>query len=172
MRSSETKAMKCSHVVMVSLVVTLMIATPASAIHAQEGTLVRAAAKEAVEFFAGQAERQGAKAMAKELTEFGGEAAVREVFEQVAKESGEEGVKSLIQLSKSYGIDAIRAAKVAPRLTTLAERVSPELAPALCGHSCAQRNGRSWSGLGASWLRARSKRLPNIPVSESRLLTN
>jgi hypothetical protein len=67
--------------------------------------------------------------VAKELTEFGGETAVREVFEQVAKESGEEGVKSLVQLSKSYGLDAIRAAKVAPRLTTLAERVSPELAP-------------------------------------------
>src|SRR5580704_4401256 len=121
--------MKCSPVVMVSLGVTLMIATPASAIHAQEGTLVRAAAKEAVEFFAGQAERQSAKTVAKELTEFGGETAVREVFEQVAKESGEEGVKSLVQLSKSYGLDAIRAAKVAPRLTMLAERVSPELAP-------------------------------------------
>jgi hypothetical protein len=107
----------------------LLLAVSASVTRAQEGTLVRAAAKEAVEFFAGQAERQGAKAMAKELTEFGGETAVREVFEQVAKESGEEGVKSLIQLTKSYGLDAIRAAKVAPRLTTLAERVSPELAP-------------------------------------------
>ena len=121
--------MRCSHVLMVSLGVTLMIATPSSAIHAQEGTLVRAAAKEAVEFFAGQAERQGAKTVAKELTEFGGETAVREVFEQVAKESGEEGVKTLVQLTKSYGLDAIRAAKVAPRLTLLAERVSPELAP-------------------------------------------
>jgi len=121
--------MRRSPVWIVSLGVTLMIATPASPIHAQEGTLVRAAAKEAVEFFAGQAERQGAKAMAKELTEFGGETAVREVFEQVAKESGEEGVKTLVQLTKSYGLDAIRAAKVAPRLTTLAERVSPELAP-------------------------------------------
>jgi hypothetical protein len=121
--------MRCFPVVMVSLGVILTIATPASAVHAQEGTLVRAAAKEAVELFAGQAERQGAKAMAKELTEFGGETAVREVFEQVAKESGEEGVKTLVQLTKSYGLDAIRAAKVAPRLTTLAERVSPELAP-------------------------------------------
>src|ERR1700722_11153157 len=108
---------------------TLLFVVPRGSVHAQEGTLVRAAAKEAVEFFAGQAERQGAKAMAKELTEFGGETAVREVFEQVAKESGEEGVKTLIQLTKSYGLDAIRAAKVAPRLTTLAERVSPELAP-------------------------------------------
>src|SRR5580704_11934145 len=121
--------MRCSHVWIVTLGVTLLIAAPRSAIHAQEGTLVRTAAKEAVELFAGQAERQGAKTVAKELTEFGGETAVREVFEQVAKESGEEGVKSLIQLSKSYGLDAIRAAKVAPRLTTLAERVSPELAP-------------------------------------------
>src|SRR5580704_10375559 len=121
--------MKCSPVVMVSLGVTLMIATPASPIRAQEGTLVRAAAKEAVEFFAGQAERQGAKAVTTELTEFGGETAVREVFEQVAKESGEEGVKKLVQLSKSYGLDAVRAAKVAPRLTTLAEGVAPELAP-------------------------------------------
>jgi hypothetical protein len=121
--------MKCSQVLMMSLGVTLMMATPPSTIRAQEGTLVRAAAKEAVELFAGQAERQGAKAIAKELTEFGGETAVREVFEQVAKESGEEGVKTLVQLTKSYGLDAIRAAKVAPRLTTLAERVSPELAP-------------------------------------------
>jgi hypothetical protein len=107
----------------------LLIAVPASPIRAQEGTLVRAAAKEAVEFFAGQAERQGAKAVTTELTEFGGETAVREVFEQVAKESGEEGVKKLVQLSKSYGLDAVRAAKVAPRLTTLAEGVAPELAP-------------------------------------------
>ncbi|HEV3136243.1 MAG TPA: hypothetical protein VGZ26_00040 [Pirellulales bacterium] len=121
--------MRRSHVWIVPLGVTLLMATPRSVIYGQEGTLVRAAAKEAVEFFAGQAERQGAKAMAKELTEFGGETAVREVFEQVAKESGEEGVKTLVQLTKSYGLDAIRAAKVAPRLTTLAERVSPELAP-------------------------------------------
>src|SRR5580704_3069187 len=108
---------------------TLLLAVPRGPIRAQEGTLVRAAAKEAVEFFAGQAERQGAKAVAKELTEFGGETAVREVFEQAAKESGEEGVKKLVQLSKSYGLDAVRAAKVAPRLTTLAEGVAPELAP-------------------------------------------
>jgi hypothetical protein len=108
----------------------ILLALSASVSRAQEGTLVRAAAKEAVEFFAGQAERQGAKAVAAELTEFGGEAAVREVFEQVARESGEAGVQTLVQLSKSYGLDAIRAAKVAPRLTLLAERVSPELAPA------------------------------------------
>jgi hypothetical protein len=107
----------------------LLLAVSASATNAQEGTLARAAAKEAAEFLAGQAERQGAKAVAAELAEFGGEAAVREVFEQVAKESGEQGVKSLVQLSKSYGLDAIRAAKVAPRMTLLAERVSPELAP-------------------------------------------
>jgi hypothetical protein len=113
----------------VLLSATLLIAVPASPIHAQEGTLVRAAAKEAVEIFAGQAERQGAKAVATELTEFGGETAVREVFEQVAKETGEEGVKRLVQLSKSYGLDAVRAAKVAPRLTTLAEGVAPDLAP-------------------------------------------
>ena len=47
----------------------------------------------------------------KELAEFGGEVALRETFEQVAKESGEEGVKNLVRLSKSYGIDALRAAK-------------------------------------------------------------
>jgi hypothetical protein len=111
------------------LTATLLLTVPASSIRAQEGTLVRAAAKEAVEIFAGQAERQGAKAVATELTEFGGETAVREVFEQVAKETGEEGVKRLVQLSKSYGLDAVRAAKVAPRLTTLAEGVAPELAP-------------------------------------------
>src|SRR5580704_19326542 len=121
--------MRRSHVWIVSLGVTLLMATPRSVIYGQEGTLVRAAAKEAVEFFAGQAERQGAKTVAKELAEFGGETAVREVFEQVAKESGEEGVKKLVQLSKSYGLDAVRAAKVAPRLTTLAEGVAPELAP-------------------------------------------
>lgn len=107
----------------------LFIAAPGSPLRAQEGTLVRAAAKEAVEIFAGQAERQSAKAVATELTEFGGETAVREVFEQVAKETGEEGVKRLVQLSRSYGLDAVRAAKVAPRLTTLAEGVAPELAP-------------------------------------------
>src|SRR5215468_9382978 len=105
------------------------IAVPCSTLRAQESTLVRTAAKEAVEFFAGQAERQGAKTVATELAEFGGEGAVREVFEQVAKETGEQGVKRLVQLSKSCGLDAVRAAKVAPRLTTLAEGVSPELAP-------------------------------------------
>jgi hypothetical protein len=108
---------------------TLFFAVPRGTVHAQEGTLVRAAAKEAVEFFAGQAERQGAKAMAKELAEFGGETAVRDVFEQVARESGEAGVQTLVKLSKAYGVDAIRAAQVAPRLALLAERVSPELAP-------------------------------------------
>jgi hypothetical protein len=108
---------------------TLLFVVPRGPVHAQEGTLVRAAAKEAVEFFAGQAERQGAKTMAKELAEFGGETAVRDVFEQVARESGEAGVQTLVQLSKSYGVDAIRAAQVAPRLALLAERISPELAP-------------------------------------------
>ncbi len=161
-----------SPVWIVSLGVTLLIATPRSVIYAQEGTLVRAAAKEAVEFFAGQAERQGAKAMTKELTEFGGETAVREVFDQVAKESGEEGVKTLVQLTKSYGLDAIRTAKVAPRLTTLAERVSPELAPSALRALLRQKSGRSWSELATSWLRARWKRPPNIPASESRLWTN
>jgi hypothetical protein len=121
--------MRCFRGWIVLLSATLFIAVPRSAIRAQEGTLVRTAAKEAVEFFAGQAERQGAKTVATELTELGGETAVREAFEQVAKETGEEGVKKLVQLSKSYGLDAIRAAKVAPRLTTLAEGVSPELAP-------------------------------------------
>ncbi len=121
--------MRDSRVWIVSLAAMLLICVPRSATHAQEGTLARAAAKEAFDFVAGQAERQSAKAMAKELTEFGGETAVREVFEQVARESGEEGVKTLVQLSKSYGLDAIRAAKVAPRLTLLAEKVSPELAP-------------------------------------------
>ena len=114
---------------MVLLGATFFVAFPATAVHAQEGTLVRAAAKEAVEILSGQAERQGAKAVATELTEFGGETAVQEVFEQVAKETGEEGVKRLVQLSKSYGLDAVRAAKVAPRLTTLTEGVAPELAP-------------------------------------------
>jgi hypothetical protein len=113
----------------VTLGATLLMAASGPAARAQEGTLARAAAKEAVEFFAGQAERQGAKAITSELAEFGGETAVREVFEQVARESGEQGVKTLVQLSKSYGLDAVRAAKVAPKLTLLAERVSPELAP-------------------------------------------
>src|SRR5580704_1086210 len=96
----------------VLLSATLLIAVPTSVTHAQEGAFVRAAAKEAAEFFAGQVERQGAKAMTAELAEFGGETAVREVFEQVARESGEAGVKQLVQLSKTYGLDAIRAAKV------------------------------------------------------------
>jgi hypothetical protein len=121
--------MKSLRLSFVSLCAALLIAVSGSVSRAQEGTLVRTAAKEAVEFFAGQAERQGAKAVAAELAEFGGETAVREVFEQVAKESGEEGVKTLVRLSKTYGLDAIRSAKVAPRLTLLAERVSPELAP-------------------------------------------
>jgi hypothetical protein len=121
--------MRSFRVCFASLCATLLIGVSGSVGWAQEGTLVRAAAKEAVEFFAGQAERQGAKAVAAELAEFGGETAVREVFEQVARESGEEGVKTLVQLSKTYGLDAIRSAKVAPRLTLLAERVSPELAP-------------------------------------------
>src|SRR5580704_16619471 len=117
--------MRRSPVWIMTLGVTLLIATPRSVIYGQEGTLVRAAAKEAVEFFAGHAERQGAKAMAKELAEFGGETAVRDVFEQVARESGEAGVQTLVKLSKAYGVDAIRAAQVAPRLALLAERVSP-----------------------------------------------
>jgi altronate dehydratase len=59
-----------------------------------------------------------------------GEVAVRETFEQVAKEGGEQGVKNLVQFSKSYGIDAMRAAKVAPRITsTFVDRIAPEFAP-------------------------------------------
>jgi hypothetical protein len=97
---------------------------------AQEGTLVRTAVKEVLEILASQAEKQGAKTVARELAEFGGEAAVRQTLEQVARESGEEGVVNLVRLSQSYGIDAIRAAKVAPRLTaTYVERLSPDLVP-------------------------------------------
>jgi hypothetical protein len=85
---------------------------------AQEGTLLRSAVKEAIEVFGAQAEKQGAKQVAEELAAFGGEAAVRETFEQVSKEGGEEGVKNLVRLCKSYGVDAVRAAKVAPRATS------------------------------------------------------
>ena len=97
---------------------------------AQEGTLVRTAVKEVLEIFSTQAEKEGAKTVAKELAEFGGEAAVRQTFEQVARESGEEGVVNVVRLSKSYGIDAMKAAKVAPRLTAnFVDRVAPEMAP-------------------------------------------
>jgi hypothetical protein len=107
----------------------VLISTSAPQAGAQEGTLVRKAAQEVFEFFVAQAGKRGGAAIEKELVELGGETVVREVFEQVAKESGEEGVKSLVRLSKSYGIDAILAAKVAPRLTaTGMQRVAPELA--------------------------------------------
>jgi hypothetical protein len=97
---------------------------------AHEGALARVAAKEVLELFVTQAEKQGTKTMVKELAEFGGETTIREVFEQVSKVSGQEGLSNLVRLSKSYGIDAIRAAKVAPRVTsTYMVRVRPELAP-------------------------------------------
>jgi hypothetical protein len=100
------------------------------AVEAQEGALARVAAKEVLEVLSAEAQKQGAKAMVKELAEFGGETAIREVFEQVMRESGEEGVKNIVRLSKMYGIDAIRAAQVAPRVTsTYMVRVRPELVP-------------------------------------------
>jgi hypothetical protein len=84
------------------------------------------AAREVAEFLAGQAEKQGAK----ELVDVGGEAAIREVLEQVAKDGGEAGVESIVRLSKAYGVDAVRAARIAPRLTsTFVERIAPELVP-------------------------------------------
>ena len=97
---------------------------------AQEGALVRTAAKEAVDFLTAQAGKQGSTAFAKELADVGGEIAVREVFEQVAKEGGENGIKTLLALTKDYGMDAILAAKVSPGITTtFIEQISPALAP-------------------------------------------
>jgi hypothetical protein len=107
----------------------ILASSPADKAWAQEGTILRAAVKETLEFFGAQAERQGGKVITKELAEFGGEVALRETFEQVAKESGEEGVKNLVRLSKSYGIDALRAAKAAPRLTAVVDGIPREWAP-------------------------------------------
>ena len=96
---------------------------------AQEGALARTAAKEVLEALGRQTEKTSARAVTKELVEVGGEAAVREIFEQVAREIGNEGVENLARLCKTYGIDAIRAAKVAPRITaTFGERVPAEFA--------------------------------------------
>lgn len=112
------------------LVTVAVVFTCAEKCRAQEGTLVRTAVKEVLEILGGQAEKEGAKTAARELAEFGGEAAVRQTFEQVARESGEEGVVTVVRLSKSYGIDAIKAAKISPRLTAnFVDRVAPELAP-------------------------------------------
>jgi hypothetical protein len=102
-------------------------ATPA---RAQEATLARTAAKEVIEILSTQAEKQGVKSAAQTLAEFGGEAAVRQTMEQVARDAGEDGVVNVVRLSKSYGIDAMKAAKVAPKMTAnFIDRVSPEFAP-------------------------------------------
>ena len=99
-------------------------------VEAQEGALVRTVAKEVVESLTTHAERQGARAVLRELAEFGGEAAARDVFEAVARTSGAQGVKRIAQLSKTYGVDALRAAKAAPGITArFMEQVAPELAP-------------------------------------------
>jgi hypothetical protein len=99
-------------------------------VEAQEGALVRTVAKEVVESLAAQAEKQGARAMLRELAEFGGEAAARDVFAAVARTSGAQGVKRIAHLSKTYGLDALRAAKAAPGVTArFMEQVAPELAP-------------------------------------------
>jgi len=112
------------------IVATVLTASGGQQCRAQEGTLVRTAVKEVLEILSTQAEKEGAKSVAKELAEFGGEAAVRQTFEQVARESGEAGVVNVVRLSKSYGIDAVKAAKVAPRLTAnFVDRVAPEMAP-------------------------------------------
>jgi len=103
------------------VILPILMCAPVPQAAAQESSILREAVKEVLEIFA----RKGGT----ELVEVGGETAVREVVEQVAKESGEQGVKNLIRLSNSYGIDAIRAAKLAPRITTTAmDRVSPEFA--------------------------------------------
>jgi hypothetical protein len=92
----------------------------------QESALAHAAAREVAEILLGQAEKQGAR----EVAALGGEATIREVLERVAKEGGKAGVQSIVRLSKAYGVDAIRAARVAPRLTSsYMERISPELVP-------------------------------------------
>jgi hypothetical protein len=113
-----------------AMLLATMLVTLAVPARAQEATLARTAAKEVLEILSTQAEKEGAKSVARELAEFGGEAAVRQTMEQVARESGEEGVVNVVRLSKSYGIDAVKAAKVAPKLTAnFVDRVSPELAP-------------------------------------------
>ncbi len=112
------------------MVLTTVLVTSAVPARAQEATLARTAAKEVLEILSTQAEKQGVKTAAQSLAEFGGEAAVRQTMEQVARETGEEGVVNVVRLSKSYGIDAVKAAKVAPKLTAnFVDRVSPELAP-------------------------------------------
>jgi len=117
------------HPVRIVLAAALVIAASVPS-RAQEATLARTAAKEVLEILSTQAEKQGVKSAAESLAEFGGEAAVRQTMEQVARETGEEGVVNVVRLSKSYGIDAIKAAKVAPKLTAnFVDRVSPELAP-------------------------------------------
>jgi hypothetical protein len=89
-----------------------------------ESALARAAARQVAEFLVGQAEKQGAK----ELVHIGGEAAIRKVLEQVAKDGGEAGVESIVRLSKAYGVDPVRASRVAPRLTSaFVEQITPEL---------------------------------------------
>lgn len=129
MRSSRTLWMAANRSLPMLLGTVLVIAAAAPA-GAQEGTLARTAAKEVLEILSTQAEKQGVKSAAQSLAEFGGEAAVRETMEQVARESGEEGVVNVVRLSKSYGIDAVKAAKVAPKMTAnFIDRVSPELAP-------------------------------------------
>ena len=121
-----------------------------------------------------QTEKQGVKKMARELTEFGGEAAVRQTMEQVARETGEEGVVNLVRLSKSYGIDAMRAAKVAPRLTAnYIDRVSPDLVPgALAGAGPAGRASHLDETRLANWCPAPSKRPPAIRASGPTSSTN
>jgi hypothetical protein len=110
--------------------VTVIAASAAGPAQAQEATLVKSAVKEVLEILGTQAEKEGAKTVGRELAEFGGEAAVRQTMEQVARETGEEGVVNVVRLSKSYGIDAMKAAKVAPKLTAnFIDRVSPEFAP-------------------------------------------
>jgi hypothetical protein len=129
MRSSRTSCWMAIHPVRLLLAAALVTAA-ASPIRAQEATLARTAAKEVLEILSTQAEKQGVKSAAQSLAEFGGEAAVRETMEQVARETGEDGVVNVVRLSKSYGIDAVKAAKAAPKLTAnVIDRVSPEFAP-------------------------------------------
>jgi hypothetical protein len=115
----------CRNALVLAIASALVVSATAPA-RAQEATLARTAAKEVLEILSTQTEQQGVK----KLAEFGGEAAVRETMEQVARETGEEGVVNVVRLSKSYGIDAVKAAKAAPKMTVnFIDRVSPDLAP-------------------------------------------
>ena len=114
----------------VQLVIIAVLLDSSGILRAQEGTLVRTGIEEATEILTAQAEKKGAAGITEVIARLGGETGMREIFDQVAKDEGENGVKTLLSLTKEYGVDAILAAKVAPRATvTFIEKIPPELVP-------------------------------------------